>query len=146
MNDFRQVICGFPGVGKTTAYETLKEKGVKVLDSDSSTFDKKHFPDNYLNHIEEKISEGYTHLVSTHDTVREGLEQRNIRHVVVYPHEGLKSEYLKRYERRGSPESFIVLMEEKWDDFVESCKQSKADLHIELGPGQFLSDILPELG
>ena len=52
VNDFRQVISGFPGVGKTNAYEILKARGVKVLDSDSSTFDKTHFPENYLDHIE----------------------------------------------------------------------------------------------
>jgi len=146
VNDFRQVISGFPGVGKTNAYEILKARGVKVLDSDSSTFDKTHFPENYLDHIETKLAEGYTLFVSTHDTVRKGLEERGIRHIIVYPREAMKDEYMRRYQERGSPEGFLSLMNEKWDDFLASCQQSRADLHIKLGPNRYLSDILAELG
>ena len=146
VNDFRQVISGFPGVGKTSAYELLKSRGVKVLDSDSSTFDKANFPENYLDHIEARIAEGYTLLVSSHDTVRRGLEGRDIRHIVVYPRDEVKDEYMRRYRERGSPDGFLELMDAKWDDFLTSCKQSRADLHIKLGPGRYLSDILAELG
>lgn len=146
VNDFRKVISGFPGVGKTNAYETLKARGAKVLDSDSSTFDKANFPENYLDHIEARLAEGYTLFVSTHDTVRKGLEERGIRHIIVYPREAMKDEYMRRYQERGSPEGFLKLMDEKWDDFLTSCQQSRADLHIKLGPNRFLGDILAELG
>jgi len=51
------VIAGFPGVGKTTATKLLKEKGIIVLDSDSSKFDKQHFPANYIEHIKTALAE-----------------------------------------------------------------------------------------
>ena len=53
---------------------------------------------------------------------------------------------MRRYQERGSPEGFLSLMNEKWDDFLASCQQSRADLHIKLGPNRYLSDILAELG
>jgi len=146
VNDLRQVISGFPGVGKTKACEILKARGVKVLDSDSSTFDKANFPENYLDYIEARIAEGYTLFVSTHDTVRKGLEERGIRHTIVYPREAMKDEYMQRYKERGSPEGFLKLMDSKWEDFIASCKQSRANLHIELSSGRFLGDVLAELG
>ena len=45
-----KVYSAFPGVGKTTYFNTTDRN---VLDSDSSKFDKKHFPANYIEHIEE---------------------------------------------------------------------------------------------
>ncbi len=40
-----KVYSAFPGVGKTTYFNTTDKN---VLDSDSSKFDKKHFPANYI--------------------------------------------------------------------------------------------------
>jgi hypothetical protein len=50
-----KVYSAFPGCGKTTYFNTTNRN---VLDSDSSKFDKKHFPDNYIDHIERSIEEG----------------------------------------------------------------------------------------
>ena len=43
-----KVYSAFPGVGKTTYFNNTSKN---VLDSDSSTFDKSEFPQNYINHI-----------------------------------------------------------------------------------------------
>lgn len=40
----------------------MKDSDEKVLDSDSSTFDKAHFPDNYIKHIKESNEKGFTIL------------------------------------------------------------------------------------
>ena len=60
-----KVYSAFPGVGKTTYFNTTDRN---VLDSDSSKFDKKHFPDNYIQHIERNIQDPKVDkiLVSSH--------------------------------------------------------------------------------
>lgn len=145
MNDFRQIISGFPGIGKTTAYNALREKGVKILDSDSSTFDKAEFPKNYLDHIQARVAEGYTVFVSSHSEVRAGLEARGMNYTVVYPYRCLKDEYLKRYLDRGSVPAFIDLMDKNWDAFVDSCETSNSAIQVKLGPHRHLSDLVLEL-
>ena len=49
-----KVYSAFPGVGKTTYFNTTDKN---VLDSDSSKFDKKKFPANYIDHIERNIQD-----------------------------------------------------------------------------------------
>ena len=49
-----KVYSAFPGVGKTTYFNTTDKN---VLDSDSSKFDKKNFPANYIEHIERNIQD-----------------------------------------------------------------------------------------
>lgn len=44
------VIAGFPGVGKSTVTANMK---ITSCDSDSSKFDKAHFPENYISYIRE---------------------------------------------------------------------------------------------
>lgn len=123
-----KVICGFPGVGKSTLFKELKKSNIKVLDSDSSTFDKSEFPDNYIKHIKEKTGEGYTILASSHDVVRDALVKSKIPFVLVYPDKSLKKDYLDRYEDRGSPESFIKLLDDKWDNWIKQCDSFSSDL------------------
>lgn len=129
-----KVICGFPGVGKSTLYKELKSSKVKVLDSDSSTFDKSEFPANYIKHIKEKTAEGYTILASSHDTVRDALVKAKIPFVLVYPAQNLKKDYLERYEDRGSPEAFINLLDAKWKEWIGQCGNFESDYctHVEL--------------
>ena len=56
-----KVICGFPGVGKSTLFKELEDSDYLVLDSDSSTFDKTKFPENYIEHIKEKTERRLYH-------------------------------------------------------------------------------------
>lgn len=141
-----KVICGFPGVGKSTLYRELKEQGVQILDSDSSTFDKASFPENYLTHIEMARLAGFTVLVSTHREVREGLHARNIPFILARPAStDQKQEYLQRYEDRGSPPEFVQLMDRMWDTFYDDvAKDFKAE-HWLVQPGEYLNEITPYL-
>lgn len=48
-----KVYSAFPGVGKTTYFNTTSKN---VLDSDSSKFDKREFPKNYIQHIKHPVN------------------------------------------------------------------------------------------
>lgn len=137
------VICGFPGIGKSTFVENNKS----VLDSDSSTFDKKKFPDNYISRIKEVVSDGKVILASSHDVVRNALIGEKIPFVLVYPDVLLKAEYIKRYEERGSPESFVKLLSANFEKWVVECESLENEFvkKIKLNKKQFLSDVVDQL-
>lgn len=136
-----KVICGFPGVGKSTLFNELKDSGIVVLDSDSSKFDKAEFPQNYLKHIKESIGAGYTVLASSHDVVRNALLDADIPFTLVYPDISLKEEYLKRYADRGSPEKFVQLLDNNWEKWIGECDslQNKLVDKVKLNAGEFLN-------
>ena len=142
-----RVICGFPGVGKSTLFRQLSAAGVKILDYDSSTFDKANFPQNYIEHIRDALASGYTILCSTHNDVRKALAAEGISYSIVAPvYEEQKSEYLKRYENRGSPESFVAMMDRNWSKFFHDVwADSGAQLHVGLRPGEVLFDAIASL-
>lgn len=115
------IVCGFPGVGKTTAFNQLKARGVRVLDSDSSTFNKEHFPQNYLEHISQVVSEGKVDclFVSTHALVINGLKDLGFNFNIVYPDKNLKEDYLERYRRRNSPDNLIKIISDNWSQWID---------------------------
>lgn len=135
-----RVISGFPGIGKSTI---VKSKEGDFLDSDSSTFPKDAFPENYLNYIEDKVKNtNSVMLASSHQEVRQGLVDRGIDFTLIYPARELKDEYMQRYAERGSPQPFLDLMDSKWDEFIDGCEQQKGCNKIVLSEGQFLADVL----
>lgn len=152
------VISAFPGAGKTTLYNAMEElKKVNtvfegqldILDSDSSQFSwiepgVRHpdFPNNYIAHIKENIGKVDVIMTSTHKVVRDALKEAGINFVIVFPLRNLKEEYIERYLLRGSPDGFIKLMNEKWDDFITELKEEEYVNKINLMPGQFLGSIL----
>lgn len=158
------VLSAFPAVGKSTIFKEADARGLKpahvnfndftkeheitvpsgdgipVFDSDSSKFDKEFFPNNYIQHIKstlEKLDDVII-LVSSHDNVREGLRSQGIDYVLAYPQRELKEEYIRRYKARGNDENFVNMMEEKWNDFIDSCEADPTDTKIILGEGEFL--------
>ena len=143
-----RVFSGFPGVGKSHAKDWLEKLGYVVADSDSSQFSKEDFPDNYIHHIQQLLSEGKHNFifVSTHDSVRQGLTEAGIDYTLVYPDEGLKAAYLERYVERGSPDGFIRLMENQWSQFIDSVRSTPQCKHIVLqSPEQYLASAIKDL-
>lgn len=136
------ILSAFPGCGKSHLFATPSK--LLISDSDSSQFDKAEFPYNYVDHIQEKHRVNDLCLVSSHAEVRAEMKQRNLRYTLVYPARSCKAEYLARYARRGSPASFIEMMERQWDDFLDSCEADDAP-SIVLQPGQYLSDVIGRL-
>lgn len=165
MSKLTGFIAAFPGTGKSTVWNDARAIGLYALrtdgtcmvrsfpsprqtvvyDSDSSTFDKAGFPDNYIAHMKDVIARHndrpFLFLGSSHDSVREGMQVNGIKYVLVYPDRSLKDEYIARYKQRSSSEFFINFMADNWDKFIDSCENDPGD-KIVLKSGQFLSDIL----
>ena len=141
-----KVYSAFPGVGKTTYFNTTDGN---VLDSDSSKFDKRAFPDNYLDHIEANAKDPKIDkiFVSSHKDVRDGLLKRGIPFVLVYPDRSLKDEYIQRYKDRGNNEGFVNLLDSQWDNWMDemdnlSAPKGQTLYKVKLGSGQFLADVI----
>lgn len=146
VNLIPKVICGFPGVGKTTLFNELKDRDIKIVDSDSSKFDKANFPANYIEHIKEKLAEGYYILCSTHSVVRQALANADIVYLLVIPASAdQKPEYMARYQERGSPQPFLDLMEAKWDEFMFDVWNDENSIIFPLWPGQYLDTLVDKI-
>ena len=133
------VIAGFPGVGKS---HTFNNVDLNILDSDSSKFDKKDFPENYIAHIKENLGVCDIIFVSTHKEVREALKENNIPFVLVYPEKELLSEYKHRYFKRGNRPEFIDFIESNWDTFINDIICETKCFHLQLKTNQYISDFL----
>lgn len=139
INKKTKLISAFPGTGKSYFYKNTDKK---VLDSDSSTFDKSDFPKNYIEHIKKKLGKVDIILISSHKEVRDALVDENLDFTLVYPNTELKDEYLERYEERGNEPSFIKMLDEKWTEFLTDIKSQDGCKLIELKSGEFLSDVI----
>ena len=157
------IICGFPGVGKSTAATKSRE----IVDCESTAF---HYPadwafyaDNknmgkpapkpvenpnwvsdYVDQIEIMASEnGYPFvLVSTHLKVREEMDMRGIPYIVVVPKKDAKDEYMARYLMRGDRAEFIQTVYDYWDEWLDEIETHGAPV-IHLNKGQVLKEIMP---
>ena len=143
------IISAFPGVGKTYFSENID---LKVKDSDSSKFDKKNFPQNYVDSIKKDIGKYDVILVSSHEEVRSLLYKSKIEYNLVFPKGDCKNEYIQRYKDRGSPEAFIKLLDEMWEQWIESCIYDGGDstwfrssVAIKLDCGRYLSDVVDQI-
>jgi hypothetical protein len=147
MDSRPRVICGFPGVGKTTLFNKLRHSGILIHDSDSSQFNKDQFPENYIAHIQACLAAGAWVLCSTHTVVREALAKAGISYAIAAPaHKYLKDEYMARYRERGSPEGFLKLMDAKWDEFMDDVwVNDKHGMHIGLSEGEYLELIAKDI-
>ena len=135
------LIAAFPGTGKS--FYCLNQNSELIADSDSSTFNKKHFPKNYIEDIKEKILLNYEKVfISSHKKVRDELVKNKLNFILVYPNINLKQEYLERYFTRKSSESFIKLISDNWESWIEDLQNQQNCLHIELQAGQFIKDII----
>jgi hypothetical protein len=132
-----QIISGFAGIGKSTVNQN------KSYDCESSFFSKSsEFPANYINYIKSILSDYDYIFISCHDKVRKSLQENEINYTIIYPSIQLKQEYLQRYKQRGSPESFIDLMSQKWEIFIDQIEQETFPKKIELQSGQYLQCVL----
>ena len=135
-----KLISAFPGVGKSYLF---KNKGNKIiLDSDSSKFDKKKFPENYIKHIKDNIGMADIILVSSHDVVRDALVANGLDFTLVYPDKSIKDEYIQRYKDRGNKDDFVNRLEDNWDRWIDGMEKQKGAKHIKLQSGQYLSDVI----
>jgi hypothetical protein len=143
------VVCGFPGVGKSTLVS--RHQGLMVLDSDSSKFSwtktepkTRHpaWPGNYIAHIQDNIGVVDLILVSTHDEVRCALIAAGVPFTLVYPGPEMEEEYIQRYIDRGSDASFITLLRSKYQEWIAALARQQGCTHVALSSGQYLSDVI----
>lgn len=116
----------FLGCGKTTSYIKLKNK-IDILDSDSSTFDKKDFPNNYIKHIKENIGKVDVIFVSSHQIVRNAMKENGIIYSMYYPAKRRKKEMLELYKMRGNNEDFIWFLENNFEFFIDNIEKENVE-------------------
>jgi len=140
------IISAFPATGKSYFVKQLENnkrltKGI-AIDSDSSTFDKNHFPQNYIDHIKRETGKRGIIFVSSHKVVREALVENEIPFILVYPSDDLKQEYIDRYKKRGNTEAFVKLLDENWKAWLSECKNQTGCRHIVLKSGEYMYDVI----
>jgi len=147
-----KVISGFPAIGKSYAAENST---LLCVDVDSSSFNwivnpdgtrvpNPEFPQNYIDHIKFQIKHDFLDFVfvSSHESVRQCLQNNFIDFTIVVPALNCKKEYYKRMEHRGSPMSLIQLVMDNWNDWL--IERQLEPNCIVLNQGQTLIDILPQ--
>lgn len=145
------VVCGFSGVGKSTA----EQRHNNVVDFESSGFShfwagekygekNPDFPQNYIDALCEELKKEKRciYLISCHEEVRKELKERGVDYVIVMPKFADKNEYLKRWLRRGSPIEFVKLMDARWVAMHTSCENDTAP-KIYLEDYEYIDDVLP---
>ena len=133
------IVSAFPGCGKTTMFNELNGK-IKIMDSDSSKFDKTDFPRNYIEHIKENINNVDIMFISSHEDVRNALENEDIDFDLFYPNIDRKVEFLENYVKRRSNREFIMKVDANWKEWIEGIENNPSQhCHIhKLNKGEFL--------
>lgn len=142
------IVFGFPGVGKSYAFEHQEELGLELQDSDSSHFhwmyeddefkkpvldeDGKKvvhpaWPANYAQYIEltgreQEVNPDFI-FVSTHEEVMEAILALGFISFCIYPDINMKDKFMQLYKDRGNDERFLKLMNEKWEEFVKGTEK-----------------------
>jgi len=138
-----KIITGFPCIGKKSFYKKSKSLGLEVLDFDiTSTY----FPGNYMNfNIKDLVGKYDYILLPSHAIVRDHLVNDSLDYTLVYPDRLLKEDYIERFKLRGSPDSFINLLDNNWDKWISNLEHQKNCTHKKLYHGQYLTDIISEI-
>lgn len=130
------VILAFAGSGKTYIKEKYKCSNTLILDSDSSNFDKRYFPRNYIENIKSNIGKFDIILVSTHKDVRHEIFNSDIMDnavvSIVYPNINLKEMWIDRLVKRGNNDTFIKMISDNWNNWINEIINEDYFYKIEL--------------
>lgn len=130
-----KVICGFPGVGKSTAVKDNKFPQYKIVDLDNSKF-KTNWPNEYLKEIQSHVESGAFDfiMVSTHSEVVKFVVDMGYDVELVYPEKPvyennqwyqdnqrskIKEMFLTRYQEREDSPEFIEFISDNFWTFVD---------------------------
>ena len=105
------IICGFPGVGKSTL-----AKFSNWVDLESTPFEKDWI--RYAKVAKHMSDNGYNVMVSTHSQLLEQFEQMEVKYTVVVPPFSDLSIYKDRYTKRGNDINFTSLIGMNWDQWI----------------------------
>ena len=147
------IISAFPGTGKTyysqqhpdTAFD-LDSSNFNWMEVDGKRVRNPDFPQNYVEHIENNIGKYNYIFISSHKSVRDLLAAAGIPFAVVYPRRSEKSIYIERYTQRGSSQSFIDCIINKWETLISDCEANCYQQHdsvcVILGNSETISDVI----
>ncbi len=144
------VVSAFPGTGKTHAAEHFGMR-YSILDADSSSHSwikpgvrNLDFPQNYVEYIKEQIGKYDIIFVSSHQEVRDALTECDMTFLIVHPLREDKEIYLQRYRDRGDNVKFIIMMGDRWDEFINSMYdyENYGDIAILLTTGAYISSYI----
>lgn len=145
------IICGFPAIGKSYVAKN-NESTLKILDSDSSVYHwvrvdtvnkylNPYWPANYIRHIEQSRQLYDIILVSTHESIRNGLRNAGVRFITAYPDRSLKDEWMDRITNRGYNGFEPSVLESNWDEWIDQCESEPGE-KIVIESGRYLSDYI----
>ena len=140
------IVCGFPGVGKTHCHRLYPDI---TADSDSSRYSwlahggrNPDFPANYIRRIKRLSLVRPFVFVSSHQEVRDALQQAGMKFTVVYPDKSSKRVFLERYVNRGSSPMFIQLMADNFDTWVDKLDNASRTGEVEYVKADSLLDVM----
>lgn len=146
-----KVVAAFPGTGKSYFASAIAHTAT-VVDLDSGNYTlgydsngkarNSDFPNNYLTAIKEHLGATDLLLVGCQPEVIAALCQDRIPFTLVYPERKLKSQYIERLQNRHSPQSFINILSDKWDIFLDFLENQNDCEHLVLGNNQYISDVV----
>lgn len=114
-----------------------KDEEIKVRHPD--------FPNNYIDHIKENIGKYDCIFVSSHASVREGLDKEGIDFTIVYPEASCKAEWVGRCfirNKNGESGCGAEAMYNNWEQWILECVETGINHNeIVLGSRKYLSDI-----
>ena len=154
------IISGFYGIGKSECARAnpgcidLEAKSYAWKTNESGKFEKDaagqnirnpDFPNNYMRDINEQIGKVPIICVSTRIEVRDALVRSGMPFTLVYPERGLRADYIRRCEKRGSPREFVNFLETRWDELLADLEAQPGCDKIVLAQGQFLGDVISHI-
>jgi hypothetical protein len=136
------VVCGFPGIGKTTSTKEYKNFW-EMCDLDSSEFyGLTDWPLNYINKIKDLSEEGNEYeiiFISTHKEVRTALRLDSIPYCIALPNKFGKEKYIEYYRNKKSSNEFIEKISESWDILIDDLINDNPCIpHLFFGNNSYL--------
>lgn len=138
-----KIICGFPGIGKTSAGQKVGNK--RVIDLDIHTFPKNQYPQNYVQAVKKIYESGeYDYILcACHESFRKALKESYLSYIIVRPSDEdyTKDEYMKRLLKAGKSLEYIEYVYSHWDEFISSYENDDS-VQIRISNDEYLSNIL----
>ena len=156
-----KIISAFPGTGKSfyhknhpdntldsdsSQFSWLYDKdGNKLYDDDNKPIRNPWFPSNYIEHIKSNIGKYKYIFVSSHKEVREALENNCLVFYLIYPDFNDIDIYIERYKEKGSPEGFINLVKNNWEEWIEELENQESCFKYSLPRNTTITDLISYL-
>ena len=138
-----RIIAAFPCSGKTHAV-TKYYNMLNCIDHDfydwryRSTYKEDEWLDHYMIRMQQLRKKFEYVFVNALPEIILKLPKDSI---IIYPNRNMKAEWLTRAKSRGGVSKFPQLLEEKWNEWVDACKNWPGKSYV-LYKEEYLSDII----